>query len=129
MVNKSNVYILDDDNSVRKGLFRLLSMAGFNVQVFSKLSRFLNELKANTSGTLVMDLPIPGLSVEKLVKELKYLKYNINIIVVSGDDDLEFRKIASEIGAVGFFRKPVDGTALIDAINWSLKINNKKESL
>ena len=123
MVKESNVYVLDNDNSSRKGLSRLLRAARFNVHPFSNASVFLNQLKPNTSGTLIMDMQMPGLSIEELVKELKCCQSNINIIVVSGDDDLESKKIAKEIGAVGFYRKPVDGTALIDAINWSIKNN------
>ena len=121
MVKEDTVYLLDDDNSARNGLSRLLRVAGFNVLPFSNASSFLNKLKPNTSGTLVTDLRIPGLSIEELTKDLKFRKANINIIVVSGDDDLESKKIANAIGAIGFFRKPVDGIALIDAINWSLK--------
>lgn len=126
MVKGTNVYVLDDDNSARKGLSRLLRMAGFNVLSFSNASSFLNELKPNASGSLITDLRMPGLSVEELSKELKCLESNINIFVVSGDDDLVSKKIAYDIGAKGFFRKPVDGTALIDSINWLLKNNNEK---
>ena len=126
MVKEDNVYILDDDNSARKGLSRLLRVAGFNVLSFSNASSFLNKLKPNASGTLVMDLRMPGLSVEELSKELKCRESNIKIIVVSGDDNDVSKKIAKNIGAKGFFRKPVDGTALIDAVNWLLKNGHEK---
>ncbi len=129
MVKETTVYVLDDDNSARKGLSRLLSVAGFNVLSYCNASSFLNELKPNASGSLVTDLRMPGFSLEELAKELKGHESNINVIVVSGDDDLESKKIANDIGAVGFFRKPVDGTALVDAINWSLKNNNEKKSI
>jgi two-component system response regulator FixJ len=126
MVKEKTVYVLDDDNSARNGLSRLLRIAGFNVLSFSNASSFLNELKPNASGTLLTDLRMPGLTIEDLAKELKCRESNINIIIVSGDDDDASKKIAKSIGAIGYFRKPVDGTALIDAINWSLKNNNKK---
>lgn len=126
MVKEESVYVLDDDNSARKGMSRLLGAAGFNVLSFSNASSFLNELKPNAFGALITDLRMPGLTVEELAKELKCRKSNIDIIVVSGDNDLVSQKIAYDIGAVEFFRKPVDGTALIDSINWLLKIKNKK---
>jgi len=126
MVKEATVYVLDDDNSARKGLSRLLRVAGFDVFPFPNASSFLNELKPNTYGTLVTDLRMPGLSVEVLAKELKCRKSNIKIIVVSGDDDVVSKKIAKNIDAKGFFRKPVDGTALIDTINWLLKSDNEK---
>jgi FixJ family two-component response regulator len=126
MVEDINVYLLDDDNSARKGLSRLLRAAGFNALSFPDVSSFLNVVEPKCLGPLVTDLRMPGLSVEELAKELKKRNLNIDIIVVTGDDTTQSKKIANNIGAVGFFRKPVDGTALIDAINWSLKINKEK---
>ncbi len=126
MVEDINVYILDDDNSARKGLSRLLRAAGFNALSFPDVSSFLNGMEPNCLGPLVTDLRMPGLSVKELAKELKQRELNMDIIVVTGDDTIQSKKIANDIGAVGFFRKPVDGTALIDAINWSVKINNEK---
>ena len=52
----------------------------------------------------------------------------MDIIVVTGDDTTQSKELANAIGADGFFRKPVDGTALIDAIHWSLKNNKEKKS-
>jgi FixJ family two-component response regulator len=126
MVEDINVYILDDDNSARKGLSRLLRAAGFNALSFPDVSSFLNVVEPNCLGPLVTDLRMPGLSVKELAKELKQRELNMDIIVVTGDDTIQSKKIANDIGAIGFFRKPVDGTALIDAINWSVKINNEK---
>jgi two-component system response regulator FixJ len=127
MFNEHNIYVLDHDNSSRKGIVRLLHMAGFNVLSFSDTLSFLNKLNPNSSGTLVMDLEIPEPSLGKMIKELKCHEPNFKIIIISAKDDLVSKKIANDIGAIQFFRKPVDGIALIDSINWSLK-NNKTES-
>ncbi len=126
MIKGHTIYILDHDQSSRKGIARLLHMAGFNVLSFSDVFSFLDKLNPNSSGTLIMDLEIPELSLEKLIKELKCHGANCKIIIISAQDDLVSKKIADDIGAIQFFRKPVDGTALIDSINWSLK-NNKTE--
>ncbi len=126
MNKEHTIYVLDYDQSSRKGIARLLHMAGFNVISFSDVISFLNKLNRNSSGTLIMDLEIPELFLEKLIKELKCHGANCKIIIISAEDDLVSKKIANDIGAIQFFRKPVDGTALIDSINWSLK-NNKTE--
>jgi two-component system response regulator FixJ len=126
MIKEHTIYILDYDQSSRKGIARLLIMAGFNVLPFSNVLSFLDKLNPNSLGTLIMDLEIPELFLEKLIKELKCHGANCKIIIISAEDDLLSKKIASDIGAIQFFRKPVDGTALIDSINWSLK-NNKTE--
>ena len=121
MAEESNIYVVDDDSSSRKGLARLLRAAGYNVHSFDSAICFLRSLKPDLSGCLILDLRMPEMTGEGLASELRNRETNVNIIVVSGNDDIETRKIAQSIGAVGFFRKPVDGTALIDAINWILK--------
>ncbi len=129
MTKEITVYILDDDSSVRKGLSRLLRASGFDTLSFPNASNFLKGLRPDGLGLLITDLRMPGLSIEELVKELKNRELNMNIIVVTGDDTIQSKKLANAIGAVGFFRKPVDGNALIDAIHWSLKNNKKKKPL
>jgi len=121
VAEESKIYVVDDDSSSRKGLARLLLSAGYNVHSFDSATCFLDSLKPDLSGCLILDLRMPEMSGEELATELRNRGINVNIIVVSGNDDLETRKIAKSIGAVGFFRKPVDGTALVDAINWTLK--------
>ena len=53
--------------------------------------------------------------------ELKARGLDLPIIVVTADDDPETRRKARRMKAAGFFRKPVDGTALLDAIEWALR--------
>ncbi|MCZ6701610.1 MAG: hypothetical protein O6940_01070, partial [Ignavibacteria bacterium] len=60
--------------------------------------------------------------------KLKDRGISLKIIILSADDRQDTRRIAKDIGAVGFFRKPVDGYALIDHVNWVLKTTNKKNN-
>ncbi len=130
-MNQENiVFVVDDDPSARKGLARLLLTAGYHVQDFECASDFLDGLNPDVSGCLVLDARMPGLSGEELQTELKNREIFLPIIVVTGDDDPETKKKAAKMKAVGFFRKPVDGTALLDAVNWalrSLKVDNSNE--
>ena len=43
--------------------------------------------------------------------------------VISGDDDPAIRRAAQRMNAAAFFRKPVDGSALLDAIDWAVRWN------
>ena len=61
---------------------------------------------------------MPGLSGEELCAELEARGIRLPTIVVTADDDPKTRRKAQEMGAAGFFRKPVDGAALLDAIGW-----------
>jgi len=71
----------------------------------------------------VLDARMSGISNEEVLEELKARNIHLPIIVVTGDDDSETRRKAQKMKAAGFFRKPVDGPALLDAINWALQTN------
>ena len=120
MISSNHVFIIDDDSSVRKGLARLLRAAGYNVHAFDSANKFLETLDEYSSGCILLDIRIPGISMEELVLELKNRNVNFPIIVVTADDTADTRQKAQEMNAQGFFRKPVDGTALLDAISWAL---------
>ncbi len=121
MTNATCVFVVDDDPSARGGLARLLRTAGHDVRDFASANEFLDALDPKMSGCLVLDARMPGLSGEELQAELKARGVDLPIIVVTADDDPETRQRALGMGAAGFFRKPVDGTALLDAIRWALR--------
>jgi FixJ family two-component response regulator len=115
------VVVVDDDPSARRGLARLLRTAGWEVRGYASATEFLDTLDSETCECLVLDVRMPGLSGEVLHEELVARGVHFPIIVVTADDDPETRLKARKMGAAGFFRKPVDGPALLDAIAWALK--------
>jgi FixJ family two-component response regulator len=115
------IYVVDDDQSARSGIARLLRTAGHAVREFASTSKFLEHLKDEVAGCIVLDIRMPGLSGSELMTELKLRCIDLPIIVITGDDDSETRMKADKMKAIGFFRKPVDGHALLDAIDWALR--------
>ena len=87
-------------------------------------SAFLGDIGNEACGCLVLDARMPGLSGEDVQSALKTRAVHLPIIVVSSDDDSGTRRIAQNLGVVAFFRKPVDGTALLDAVEWALRKND-----
>jgi FixJ family two-component response regulator len=66
---------------------------------------------------------MPGLSGERLHAELRARGISLPVIVVTADDNLVTRQEAQRLEAVAFFHKPVDGSALLDAIGWAMRSN------
>src|SRR5262245_41255189 len=64
------VFVVDDDQSVRDGLRRLLSSVGLSVAVFRSAQAFLSAPRPDTPGCLVLDVRLPGLSGLDLQREL-----------------------------------------------------------
>jgi FixJ family two-component response regulator len=121
MSKGERVFVVDDDPSVRKGLARLLRTAGHDIQAFASASEFLNQVDADVSGCLILDARMPGLSGKELQEELRARGVRLPVIFVTADDDPATRGRARAMKAAGFFRKPVDGTALLDAITWAVE--------
>jgi two-component system response regulator FixJ len=119
MESEHNVFVVDDDPSARKGIARLVRAAGYNVCTHGSANEFLSTLNPTVTGCVILDARMPGMSGEDLAAKLKKHRERLSIIFVTADDDPAVKHKAKELGAAGFFRKPVDGTALLDAINWS----------
>lgn len=116
----ARVFLVDDDPSARNGLARFLRTAGHDVEDFESATDFLSDFQPTATGCVVLDARMPGLSFDELDSELKSRGIHLPLIFVTADDDPETRKKALDLKASGFFRKPVDGAALLDAIEWAL---------
>ena len=119
------VYVVDDDEDVRRALARLIRSAGMDVRVFASGEEFLEAAPPPEHACLVLDIRMHGMSGMDLHRELIRRGPNIPVIYVTAHDSQEARSEAHSIGAVGYFRKPVDGSALLDAIAWAVSGKEK----
>ena len=119
-IRTATVFIVDDDASARTGLGRLIRVAGYDVKLFADASTFLKEVSETSNACVVLDLRMPGLSGINLQEELASRGTSMPVIMVTAEEDSETRRQARKAGAVAFFRKPVDGPALLDAIAWAI---------
>jgi FixJ family two-component response regulator len=115
------VYIIDDDELVRKGLARLMRAGGFTPRVYESPDRFLQELGPEGPACILLDITMPRMTGLQVQSELKVRGSTIPVIAVSARDDDDTRRRARELDARCFFRKPVDDQALLDAINWVIQ--------
>ena len=120
------VYLIDDDPSVRKALGRLLRSANLDAETFASGEEFLSRPRKNENACIILDIRMPGLTGFDFLERLLTEGIRIPVIAVSAHDDAETREHARELGAVTFFRKPVDDQALLDAIWWAIAGNGKK---
>jgi two-component system response regulator FixJ len=119
--NEKTVYIVDDDESVRKAFKKLLTFVGFDVHAFSSAEEFIEKTGSIKNGVIVLDMKMPGMTGIELLKRLTSHNSKIKVIAMSGYDDETTKELAEKMGVVAFFRKPVDDQALIDAIEWAMR--------
>jgi FixJ family two-component response regulator len=114
------VYVIDDDAAVRKALARLLRSGNLQVETFSCAEEFMARPVQEENACIITDLRMPGSTGFDLQKRTASCGLRLPIIVLSASDDPQTREHARELGAVAFFRKPVDDQALLDAIWWAV---------
>jgi FixJ family two-component response regulator len=111
------VYVVDDDDSVRTALKRLLKSAGHKVITFSSAEEFLDhDHRFDVCGCLVLDIRMPGLSGLELQDQMAIAGISIPIIFITGHGNVPTSVRAIKAGAVDFLEKPFDDLVLLDAI-------------
>ena len=115
--DKKQLYIVDDDESVRRSLKLLMVSYGFTVDTFSSSEEFFKTVPNNNEGCLILDIHMPGLNGWDTQQRLTKTGYNLPVIVISADKDGNFKEKALKAGAVGFLRKPFEDHYLLHMVN------------
>jgi FixJ family two-component response regulator len=110
------VAVVEDDESYRLAMQRLLKSAGFSVQSFTCAEDFLNSGSQNEAGCLIADIRMPGMSGLDLQARLNADHCPIPIIFVTAHGDEKMRLQAMRGGAVKFLAKPFDAAVLLDGV-------------
>lgn len=118
------VYIVDDDESVRKGLSRLMRSAGIESRAYATPESFLAEVGNEGHACVLMDITMPRMSGLEVSARLKEKGVALPVIALSARDDDDTRQMARDLGVRFFLRKPTDDQALLDAISWVVDSNS-----
>jgi FixJ family two-component response regulator len=114
------VYVVDDDESVRRGLARVLRFAGFRVEAFASAEDFLAHYRAPAPGCLVLDVQMPGRSGLELQRLLGEGDIPLPVVFITGHGDIPMAVRAMRAGAVDFLPKPVLKDDLLAAVRRAL---------
>ncbi len=115
------VLVVDDDDSVRKALARLIRSVGLNVETFASAREFLAREPHPGPACLILDVRMPGLSGLDLQKELAASGSTLSVIFITGHGTIPMSVQAMKAGAVEFLEKPFDDQTLIDAVHEALR--------
>lgn len=116
MESEATVFLVDDEPSVLKAIARLLRASGFNVETFRSPQEFLDGYDPNTTGCLVLDVAMPGLSGLDLQEALCSKAIELPIIFLTARGDIPMSVQAMKRGAVDFLQKPANDEELLEAI-------------
>jgi FixJ family two-component response regulator len=110
------IAVVDDDPSVLKALTRLLRIRSFGAKTYGSALEFLASLPGETPDCLIADLRMPGMSGLELHQYLMGRGIKIPTIIITGHDEGDTRQRCERAGTAGYLVKPIEDTALLEAI-------------
>ncbi|MBE6053847.1 MAG: response regulator transcription factor [Clostridium sartagoforme] len=120
MMKKEEILVVEDDADINNLIKRTLEPAGYIVtQAFSG-SEALLRLNIKDFHMVLLDLMIPGISGEELIKDIR-AKNELPIIVISAKSSLEDKVNALNIGADDYITKPFQCEEIIARVNSQLR--------
>jgi FixJ family two-component response regulator len=116
----ATIHVVDDDESLRTALMRLLRAAGYVVRTYASAGDFLLNKPGNAPGCVILDVRMPGPSGFELQEAIAKLDESLPIIFLSGHGDIPMSVRAIKAGAVDFLTKPVRRETLLQAVRTAL---------
>jgi FixJ family two-component response regulator len=115
------ISIVDDDQSVRESLARLIRSVGFGVQVYGSAEEFLSASHGRWADCLILDIRMPGMNGLELQRELSATDRDLPVIFITAHgSDAEVRARALRAGAVDYLLKPLNEEEVLKAIEAAL---------
>ena len=115
-VQGRTIAVIDDDFRVLESLVNLLRSFGYKVQSYKSAEQFLESGALSRTSCIVTDVEMRQMSGLDLLQYLKSNHSTVPVIIITGKPSARREAFYLENGAVGFFRKPVDGDALVELI-------------
>ena len=116
MANEPTVFIVDDDDAVRRFLSGLVQSINLRVEVHASAQDFLDAYEPGCPGCLLLDVRMPGMSGLELQRELAGQSIDLPVIILTGHGNVPVAVQAMKAGAVDFIEKPFNNELLLDRI-------------
>ncbi|MCU7905854.1 MAG: response regulator [Candidatus Thiodiazotropha sp. (ex Epidulcina cf. delphinae)] len=122
---QATIFIVDDDDSVRRAIANLLRAAGYATSTFASGREFLDH-PGDEPGCVILDLCMPDTNGLELQEQLACRAYHPPIVFLSGQGNVSSTASALKKGAVDFLEKPINDDVLLAAVADALQRDQKK---
>ena len=124
------VFIVDDDEDVRDSLIELVESIDLQTKAYESAISFLSEFNTNSSGCILADVRMPGMSGIELQHKLNEIGATQPLIIMTGHGDITMAVQAMKDGAFEFLQKPFRDQELLDCLTKALDqdMSNRKQS-
>jgi FixJ family two-component response regulator len=124
----TRVIVIDDDDSMRTALQRLLMAAGFGVAGYASAEAFLRDEPDPGADCVVCDQNLPAMSGLELLDAVRTRRRNAALILITAFDSPGLRQRAMREGAAAYLTKPFAGSALIDVLRTTMALTGARTS-
>jgi FixJ family two-component response regulator len=115
--SKPPIFVIDDDEAVRKALRRLITSVGYCVQTYASAQEFLDSVPADAEGFLILDVIMPQINGFQLQEILLAMGSKLKVIFITAHAQNGDRERAMSRDTVAFLEKPFNDQELIDLLN------------
>jgi len=112
----ATVFVVDDDEAVRRFLCGLIGSVGLRAEAYASAQDFLDAYQSGRPGCLLLDIRMPGMSGLELQRELAERAFGLPVIILTGHGNVQVAVHAMKAGAVDFIEKPFNNELLLDRI-------------
>jgi FixJ family two-component response regulator len=120
------VYVVDDDEAIRRSLANLFQSVSLQVQVFGSAFELLQAALPDVASCLVLDIRLPGVSGLDFQNELAKANVRVPIIFMTGHGDIQMTVKAMKAGAIDFLTKPFRQQEMLDAVATAIERDRKR---
>jgi two-component system response regulator FixJ len=122
------VYLVDDDDAVRRSVGFMLKTSGFQVKGYDSGVGFLKDAKALEVGCVLLDIRMPGMDGLEVQEALAEKGVALPVIIMTGHGDVPLSVRAMKAGAVDFIEKPFEKLALLAAIEQAFALLSRTDA-
>lgn len=126
---KPVVYIVDDDDGMRRALTGLMTTVGYTAIPYARPADFLTSYDPTQPNCLVLDVRMPEMSGLEVQQQLNHSGSMVPVILVTGHGDVPMAVQAMKDGAFDFLQKPFRDQDLLDRINAALKQDTENRAM
>jgi len=119
------VFVVDDDPAMRDSLRWLIESTGLRVETYPDGKTFLDAIRGDMPGCLVLDVRMPGMSGLDLQSELARRGIGLPTIVITGHAEVPMAVRAVKAGAIDFIEKPFSDQLLLDRVRQGIEMDQQ----
>lgn len=117
------IYVVDDDDAIRRSLSFMLKTSGYAVQLFAGGVEFLRDAADLASGCVLLDVRMPEIDGLEVQRELRARGIMLPVVIMTGHGDVDTAVSAMKTGASDFIEKPFEKAALLGCVEAARKLS------